>query len=83
MLRIHPGAKPNHVTISTFGWERRYDLVPGQAAEVQLPPPTEGVIPLTIASDSGFSPKEFDPQSTDRRFLGIWVEVKEGTAKTP
>jgi hypothetical protein len=83
MLRIHPGAKPNHVTISTFGWEQSYDLVPGQAAEVQLPPPTEGVIPLTIATDSGFSPKAFDPQSTDRRFLGIWVEVKEGTAKTP
>ncbi len=83
MLRIHPGAKPNHVTISTFGWEQSYDLVPGQAAEVQLPPPTEGVIPLTIASSTGFSPKEFDPQSTDRRFLGIWVEVKEGTAKTP
>jgi hypothetical protein len=83
ILRIHSGAKPNHVVISTFGWEQRYDLVPGQAAEVQLPPPTEGVIPLTIATDSGFSPKEFDPQSTDRRFLGIWVEVKEGTAKTP
>jgi hypothetical protein len=83
MLRIHPGAKPNHVTISTFGWQQTYDLVPGQAAEVQLPPPTEGVIPLTIATTSGFSPKEFDPQSTDRRFLGIWIEVKEGTAKTP
>jgi hypothetical protein len=41
------------------------------------------VIPLTITTDSGFSPKEVDPQSTDRRFLGIWVEVKEGTAKTP
>ena len=83
MLRIHPGAKATHVTISTFGWQQQYDLVPGQAAEVQLPPPTEGVIPLTIATDGGFSPKEVDPQSTDRRFLGIWVEVKEGTAKTP
>jgi hypothetical protein len=83
VLRIHPGAKPNRATISTFGWQRTFDLVPGQAAEVELPAHDSGVIPLTITAESGFFPKEADPASTDPRFLGIWVEVKTGTVKTP
>jgi hypothetical protein len=41
-----------------------------------------GVVPLTIDVESGFSPREIDPASTDRRFLGIWVEVREGPAAT-
>jgi hypothetical protein len=75
-LRVHPGAKPNAVTISTFGWEKRFDLVPGQAVEVELPMFATGVVPLTIDARSGFFPQDVDPSSTDRRFLGIWVEVK-------
>jgi len=31
---------------------------------------------LTIDLSSGFYPKDAEPTSTDRRFLGIWVEVK-------
>ena len=76
VLRIHPGAKPNVATISTFGWQQRVDLVPGQAVEVELPMFPSGVVPLTIDAASGFSPRESDPSSTDKRFLGIWVEVK-------
>jgi len=76
VLRIHPGSKPNVATISTFGWQQTVDLTPGKAVEVELPMFPSGVVPLTIDAASGFSPKEFDPASTDRRFLGIWVEVK-------
>jgi hypothetical protein len=82
VLRIHPGAKPNVATISTFGWQQRFDLTPGNAVEVELPMFPSGVVPLTIDAASGFSPKELDPSSTDRRFLGIWVEVKQGPAAT-
>lgn len=83
VLRIHPGAAANHATISTFGWARTFDLVPGQAAEVELPAIDSGVIPLTITADSGFYPKDADPTSTDPRFLGIWVEVTTGAPQTP
>ena len=83
VVRIHPGAKPNHVTVSTFGFRRWYDLVPGQAVEVELPQFAGGVVPLTIAAETGFYPRDIDPQSTDRRFLGVWVEVKTGPAATP
>jgi len=76
-LRMHPGATPNVVTVSTFGWQRSFDLVPGQAVEVELPQFASGVVPLTIAAETGFYPRDIDPTSTDRRFLGVWVEVKQ------
>jgi len=75
-LRVHSGGVPNTVTFSTFGWQQTIDLTPGTAAEVELPMFPSGVIPLTIDVTSGFSPRDADPKSTDRRFLGIWVEVK-------
>lgn len=75
VLRIHSGAQANHVTISTFGWQKQYALVPGNAVDVELPVVAGGVIPLTISTDNGFSPKAIDPASRDPRFLGIWVGV--------
>jgi hypothetical protein len=74
-LRIHSGARPNRVTFSTLDWQRDYTLVPGEAAEVELPMTHDGVIPLTVSVDDGFSPRELDPSATDSRFLGIWVEL--------
>jgi hypothetical protein len=83
VVRIHPGAKPNHITVSTFGWRRAYDLIPGQAVEFELPQFASGVVPLTITTETGFYPRDIDSQSTDRRFLGVWVEAKTGSAATP
>jgi hypothetical protein len=79
ILRMHPGATANTVTVGTFGWQQSYDLVPGQAVEVELPQFPSGVVPLTITAATGFYPRDLDPTSTDRRFLGIWVEVKAPT----
>jgi hypothetical protein len=77
VLRIHPGAKANSVTFSTFDWHEAHSLFPGQAAEIELPRMEGGVVPLTITVEDGFSPQEGDPASTDARFLGIWIEVKQ------
>ena len=82
ILRIHPGATANSVTISTFGWQQAHDLVPGQAVEIELPQFPSGVVPLTIDAATGFYPRDIDPKSTDRRFLGVWVEVKSATTPT-
>jgi hypothetical protein len=76
-LRMHPGAVPNTVTVSTFGWQHSFELTPGQAVEVDLPQFPSGVVPLTITPDTGFYPRDIDKTSTDRRFLGVWVEVKQ------
>jgi hypothetical protein len=83
VLRMHPGAVKNRATVSTFGWTRSVDMVPGQAVEVELPVFDSGVVPLTIDTETGFLPQDIDRTSTDRRFLGAWVEVKSGTPKTP
>ena len=77
VLRIHSGGKANLATFTTFDWERDYSLVPGQAAEVELPMVNGSVIPLTVFVQDGFSPREIDPSSNDARFLGIFVEVKQ------
>jgi len=71
------------VTVSTFGWQRSFDLVPGQSVDVELPQFPSGVVPLTITCESGFYPRDIDPASTDRRFLGAWVEVTTGPAHAP
>lgn len=78
-LRIHSGGVANTVTFNTFGWQQRAELTPGTAVEVELPTFPSGVVPLTIDVASGFSPRDADPSSTDRRFLGIWVELKAPT----
>ncbi|MDP2320728.1 MAG: hypothetical protein Q8O42_15480 [Acidobacteriota bacterium] len=75
VLRIHGGAQANRAIITTFGWRRELALMPGEAAEVELPVVAGGVVPLTIATEDGFSPRTFDTASTDPRFLGIWVEM--------
>ena len=82
VLHVHPGAAANHITISTFGWQKIFNLVPGEAVDVELPVFDSGVVPLTISADSGFFPKDVDQTSTDRRFLGIWVEVKSSSDKS-
>ena len=76
VLRIHSGGKANVATFTTLDWERDYSLVPGQAAEVELPMVHGSVIPITVHVDDGFSPREIDPSSNDPRFLGIFVEVQ-------
>jgi hypothetical protein len=77
VLRIHSGGKANLAKFTTLDWERDYSLVPGQAAEVELPMVHGSVIPITVYVQDGFSPREIDPSSNDPRFLGIFVEVKK------
>ena len=81
VLRIHSGGKANTATFSTFGWQQQSALVPGEAAEIELPTMAGGVVPLTIAVDDGFYPRDVDTTSTDPRFLGFWIEVRSAAAK--
>jgi hypothetical protein len=80
VLRIHSGGKANTATFSTFGWQQTHSLSPGEAAEVELPAMTGGIVPLTISVDDGFYPRDMDTTSTDQRFLGFWIEVKSAAA---
>ena len=85
VLRIHSGGKANVVTFTTFDWERDYSLVPGQAAEVELPMVNGSVIPLTIYVQDGFSPtrdrSELQRPALPRLLCGR--SLRQATAKTP
>jgi hypothetical protein len=75
VVRLHPGPRPNHVVLSTYGWRDEHDLVPGTHTNILLPDPRRRIVPLAIDTASGFVPFEYDPTSRDRRVLGAWVEV--------
>ena len=77
ILRVHSGGAANSATFSTFGWQDDVALLPGEAVEIELPAMTGGIVPLTIAVQDGFYPRDLDPATGDQRFLGLWVEVKQ------
>jgi hypothetical protein len=75
-VNVRSGARANRVTLDAGGWRREIDLQPGMTREVELPGDGRGgVIALRVTSASGFTPADTTPGSTDRRFLGCWIEV--------
>jgi hypothetical protein len=74
VVRVNSGSRGNTFTLSTPGWQQAGTLVPGQVAQVQLPPAERGVIPLTITAANSYRPRELEPTSRDPRTLGVWLE---------
>ncbi len=75
-LRVHSGAIPNVLHLSTHGWSRDVPLYGPTIVDVAVPPPSDGtVILLDLRTDKGFVPIEHDPAIRDHRYLGAWVEV--------
>ena len=76
-LKVHGGGPvPLPVTFTTPAWSTRVIVQPDVTAEVLVPAhPTVRLLPLTIASESGFVPAEIGGAATDRRLLGCWIEV--------
>ncbi|MGE0040064.1 MAG: hypothetical protein AB7H88_12170 [Vicinamibacterales bacterium] len=74
-LTIHSGPHPNHVVLEAHGWRRELDLAPSTPVDVELPPPTRGVIEIAMSSADGFVPASAEAASTDTRLLGAWVAV--------
>jgi hypothetical protein len=75
VVRMHPGARPNHVVLWGYGWRQALDLEPGSHATVPLPDPTRRVVQIGVDTAGGFVPSEVDPSSQDHRRLGAWVEI--------
>ena len=74
VVRLNSGSRGNTFTLSSPGWQHQGALVPGQVAEVALPPAVNGVIPLTITAAASYRPRDLDPSSRDPRTLGVWLE---------
>ena len=77
VLRVHSGARPNHLRLSTHGWSQDVDLAGQQAVDVLVPPPSTGqVIEFAAITSTGFVPSDVDPAIRDRRYLGAWIEPR-------
>jgi hypothetical protein len=75
VIRVNCGSRANTATFASPGWQATRSLVPGQVADVELPAPTRGVIPLTIRAAGAYRPRDLDPSSRDPRELGVWLEL--------
>lgn len=75
VVLVHSGPIANRVTFRVQGWEHVARLAAGTPVRIALPPPEGRVMPLTISTENGFSPRDVDPNSRDSRFLGAWIEI--------
>jgi hypothetical protein len=77
---LRNGAVQNGVSMTSGSWREDQSLAPGQEREMTLPlGASRGATRFRIASATGFRPADVDRASTDTRFLGVWVQFREGT----
>lgn len=73
-VRLRNGPNANVVVLSGQGWEQRVPLAADQEADVDLPAvDAGGALALRITPEQGFVPQEVEPESRDRRLLGVFV----------
>jgi hypothetical protein len=75
-LTLHGGTAANVVRLATPVWSVSVNLVPGRTEDVEIPSMAgTDLLPVTIVPAGGFVPADTGGPTTDRRFLGCWVEV--------
>jgi hypothetical protein len=63
------------VAIGMRGWSETLTLVAKAPQEITLPDSNRRLVTVEVHPERGFSPREYDPNSLDPRYLGAWVEV--------
>jgi hypothetical protein len=76
-LRLRAGPVPLTVRVALAGGDARFSLAANESREVEIRAHRGRAWRVSIETAEGFVPAERDPQSTDRRRLGCWVEVVE------
>ncbi len=76
-LFLRNGPVDNQVVIEVGAWRERLALAPRQERMVEVPLlPDGGAVLVHLSARSGFRPAEWEPDSRDHRFLGVWVELR-------
>ncbi len=83
VLRVHSGSEPNRVTIGRRGWSETLTLVAKAPQDITLPDSNRKLVTVDVHPEKGFSPRRYDPNSLDPRYLGAWVEVVQPPVTTP
>jgi hypothetical protein len=68
----------NQVTLEGHGWRQELVLKPGEERLVTLPISVgTGAVWLRVTAAHGARPTQFEPGSTDARYLGCWIETRQ------
>ncbi len=74
-LEVRNGAVANRLELSSGVWSDALDLAPGESRRLDVPTP-HGAAVVRLFAQRGFRPSDVEPGSTDRRFLGVRLEVR-------
>ena len=82
-LFIRNAPVQNRVTLQAGDWRLDLDLAPGEERTLDVPLDARRTATLiAFSSTAGFRPSEVDPDSTDHRFLGVWISLNPPAAKS-
>ena len=83
VLRVHSGHEPNRVRISMRGWSETLTLDARAPQDIGLPDSNRRLVTVDVHPEEGFNPREYTPDSLDRRYLGAWVEIAPARSPAP
>jgi len=70
----------NRVTVTIDRWRKDVTLAPNEQVEIEAPAARGGrtstLVLMRVRVANGVRPAELDPRSSDRRLLGLWLEVR-------
>jgi hypothetical protein len=70
----------NRVIVTIDRWRREVTLAPNEQQEIEAPAARGGRTPtvmlMRIRAANGVRPADLDSRSSDRRLLGLWVELR-------
>lgn len=75
-LLLRNGAHQNVIALQSGNWRDELAMTPGEERRIDVPNEARAAL-VRIRSSAGFRPSEVDPNSRDRRFLGVFVRLPE------
>jgi hypothetical protein len=75
---VRNGMTPNRIGFQHGRWRQQIALGPGEERWYSVPiAPGKRAAVLRLSAEDGFTPSESEPDSSDRRFLGCWMELRK------
>ena len=75
-LFVRNGGTANRVTIVGASWNEQLTLSAGEERLLDAPSDAGRFVAVRVTSETGARPADVDPNSTDRRLLGCWIETR-------
>jgi hypothetical protein len=78
MLFLRNAPVENRVTVQAGEWREELAMKPGEERTVVVPLAAGKPATLVhLAAAAGFRPSEVSPGNLDRRFLGVWIQLRD------